>query len=211
MQARFKFTTGFKGLTPKGVAMWPWLSKPDTKFKEEGEYRIGVRLSGEEAEQFKTKIEQARDAAHQEYKVGTKKSPKKADVPCKPVLDDEGNETGDYDFTFKAKAGVLKDGVLIPKAPPLLVDAKRNPIKAAVGNGSQVKVSYNVNPWMTPALGVGISLQLLGVQVLDLVEFGGSSASANDFDEEEGYEAKEAVSTKADDEGGVGEDDPSDF
>ena len=26
--------------TPKGMAQYPWLSKPDTKFNEEGEYKV---------------------------------------------------------------------------------------------------------------------------------------------------------------------------
>ena len=35
--------------TPKGIAQYPWLSKPDTKFSEEGEYKVNVILGKEEA------------------------------------------------------------------------------------------------------------------------------------------------------------------
>jgi hypothetical protein len=35
--------------TPKGVAQYPWLSKPDTKFSEEGEYKVNLILPKQEA------------------------------------------------------------------------------------------------------------------------------------------------------------------
>jgi hypothetical protein len=35
--------------TPKGIAQYPWLSKPDTKFSEEGDYKVNLILSKEEA------------------------------------------------------------------------------------------------------------------------------------------------------------------
>ena len=28
--------------TPQGVAQYPWLSKPDTKFSEEGDYKVNL-------------------------------------------------------------------------------------------------------------------------------------------------------------------------
>ena len=31
--------------TPQGVAQYPWLSKPDTKFSEEGDYKVNLILS----------------------------------------------------------------------------------------------------------------------------------------------------------------------
>ena len=42
--------------TPQGVAQYPWLSKPDTKFSEEGEYKVNVILTKEEATPPVTKI-----------------------------------------------------------------------------------------------------------------------------------------------------------
>ena len=35
--------------TPKGIAQYPWLSKPDTKFSEEGDYKVNLILNAEEA------------------------------------------------------------------------------------------------------------------------------------------------------------------
>ena len=42
--------------TPKGIAQYPWLSKPDTKFSEEGEYKVNVILTKEEASPLVDKI-----------------------------------------------------------------------------------------------------------------------------------------------------------
>ena len=36
--------------TPKGIALYPWLSTPDTKFSEEGEYKVNLVLSKEDAQ-----------------------------------------------------------------------------------------------------------------------------------------------------------------
>ena len=35
--------------TPQGVAQYPYLSSPDTKFSEEGDYKVNLILSKEEA------------------------------------------------------------------------------------------------------------------------------------------------------------------
>ena len=35
--------------TPQGVAQYPWLSKPDTKFSEEGDYKVNLIIAKEEA------------------------------------------------------------------------------------------------------------------------------------------------------------------
>jgi hypothetical protein len=42
--------------TPTGIAQYPWLSKPDTKFSEEGEYKVNVILTKEEATPLVEKI-----------------------------------------------------------------------------------------------------------------------------------------------------------
>ena len=35
--------------TPKGIAQYPWLSTPDTKFSEEGEYKVNLIVPKQEA------------------------------------------------------------------------------------------------------------------------------------------------------------------
>ena len=35
--------------TPTGVALYPWLSKPDTKYNKDGEYKVDLVLSKKDA------------------------------------------------------------------------------------------------------------------------------------------------------------------
>ncbi len=60
-----------------------------------------------------------------------------------------------------------------PAMQPKLVDAHKNPIDLAVGNGSKVAVQYEEYAG-TNAYGPYQGLDLKGVQVLDLVTFGGA-------------------------------------
>ena len=36
--------------TPQGVALYPWLSKPDTEYNKDGEYKVNLVLSKKEAQ-----------------------------------------------------------------------------------------------------------------------------------------------------------------
>lgn len=36
--------------TPVGVALYPWLSKPDTEYNKDGEYKVNLVLSKKEAQ-----------------------------------------------------------------------------------------------------------------------------------------------------------------
>ena len=43
--------------TPVGIARYPHLNRPDTKYKEEGEYKVNLEMSSEDAEPFIKQIE----------------------------------------------------------------------------------------------------------------------------------------------------------
>jgi len=74
---------------------------------------------------------------------------------------------------FKRKVE-RKDGT--PNAVPKLLDANKNPLDLAVGNGSKVNVQYR--EWETSnQFGDFKGLDLQAVQVLDLVEYTGSDGS----------------------------------
>ena len=54
-----------------------------------------------------------------------------------------------------------------------------------IGNGSEVVINVTPSPYVVNPSTYGIQLRLNAVQVLDLVEFGGRSASAFGFDTED--------------------------
>lgn len=178
-------------VTPAGVAVYPRLTKPDTKFNPDGEFKLKLRLAEEDAAKVIAKI----DAIHKENVAAvlkqTKKKPKDATPPYSEVYDDEGNPTGEVEFNFKRKATIrMKDGTTF-EGKVDLVDAKKNPFPKdkSIYGGSVVKVAAELVPFAT-AIGAGVSLRLKAVQVIKLVEGSGGSGAANAFDEEDGFEAE---------------------
>ena len=189
--------------TPVGVAVWPKLNEPDTKWKDEGEFSVKLKLDGEDAENLISQIKEFHALA---YKVecedhrGKKAKPPKlkcADPSYKPAVDEDEEEIpGVYLFNCKRRAsGEVKKG---PRAGTkwtarvMLFDSKGQPIpkNVEIWGGSLLKCSITLEPWYTPSLGFGIKLGLQAVKVLELVQRGQRSAADFGFDaEEEGYTA----------------------
>lgn len=195
-----------KAVSPKGVAVFPWLQKPDTKWKAEGEYKTGLRLSGDEAEAFKAAVDARVQAALTDYQekaveeagVDPKRiavakrtaSEMKTAFPYKYALDESGNETDEIEFSFKTKASYKdrKTGATVNKRVTV-VDAKRNPVTEDIFGGSVLKIAFEYLPYYSPATKtVGVSLRISAVQVLELVNgSSGVGAAAFAFDEEDGF------------------------
>jgi hypothetical protein len=173
-----------------GSALWAKVMEPDTKFVPEGQYTIKVVMPVTEAAEL---CEQLDSLANQKLAEVVKEQPKlKAVLSTVPAYtveyDDDGNDTGNITFNCKLKAvQVLRDGSKRVQKP-FVCDSKVKPLSGdtLIGNGSKVIVKVQANPYMMPATkSVGVSLKMLGVQVIDLVEYGMPTTSL--FDEEDGY------------------------
>jgi len=164
--------------TPKGIAQYPWLSKPDTKFDEEGQYKVNLILSQEDA---KPLIQQINESFAQNLKEETKKNKgkdiKTANPPYSDELDDNGKPTGNIIIKFKSKAIY----------PPAIFDAQGNVMKDSnIWGGSEIRVNGSIAPYYVPLIGAGVSLRLRAVQVIEYVEGGTGSADRFGFEEVEG-------------------------
>lgn len=190
-------------ISPAGIAKFPHLNDPSTKFKPEGEYQVTLLLDGEEAEKLKEFIDNAMEEnfnavveafkTHSDPKQRRKAgSVKMAAAPYAEDVDSDGEETGYTAFRFKTGAsGTTKAGKPWKFKLPLF-DAKRKPTNAPVGGGSTIKIAYEPFPYYTELVGAGISMRLKAVQVLDLKVWGERSAEGYGFAEEDGYEAEVA-------------------
>lgn len=186
-------------ITAKGTAVYPRLNNADTKYKPEGEYSAKVRLGEEDAAPLVAKIDSLIEAAYKAEqeklvaagKKGAAKTLKYADKPYKSVLDSEGEETGEVEFNIKMKAQYTNKDGKVTKLAPKLFDAKGNalPDSVQIWGGSIIKVAGEFNPFAT-AIGVGMSLRLSAVQVINLVSSGGGNADSYGFGKEDGYEAE---------------------
>lgn len=190
-----------KGTTPKGIAKYPRLTEPDTKFNKSGVFSTKLILSAEDAAPLMEVIDKEIEKAYTEKvdklkadgKAALAKKAKRADPPYLAVCDDEGNETGEVEFSFKMNHQFTKKDGTVEKRTPLLFDAKGHKIqgKTSVWGGSEIKVAYQLVPFDSPVAGTGVSARLNAVQIIKLVSGTGGTASSFGFGEEEGYEASE--------------------
>jgi hypothetical protein len=200
--ARPKFTT------PRGVFKFPKLTEPDTKFKAEGEYSTKLVFPKDDAG-FDALIEKLKplhaaaiekgEAEFAKLPIASRKKLGKLTVnPFVTEVFDKATEepTGELELKFTRKAsGVYKTG---PKtgqtwrAKPDIFDAKGHEMKKppAIWGGTVGKISFEVGDYFIPGTGAaGLTLSLMGAQIIDLVTSGGArSASAHGFGAEDGYE-----------------------
>lgn len=166
-----------------GKAVYPRLSTPDTKFDDLGQYKADISVPMAEAEEVMDILSAA-------FKAHTGKAPKKSENTMWDFeTDEEGNETGNVIFKCRVKNKLRKrDGQLWDRKPKLF-DAALKPIDVNPFGGSTIVVSAEVYGWDTGSK-KGVSLQPLGVQVLELVTGSGPSASSMGFKAQEGYTAE---------------------
>ena len=209
-----------KVMTPKGIFGFPKLNSPDTKFKPDGEYGVKVKLDVEQSEALIAKIEavlaaywpvakaeaqkKVDDAVGGANKAKAKKAleeMKEADKSYRPVYNDDGEETGEYEFNFKMPAFFLKDkGKSTEKKTamrPDVFDAKGKKLSVIpeIWGGTEGIVAGELRPFST-AVGVGVSLRLKAVQIITLRQ-GGSGGTADSYGfgkEEGGFEAEDEPS-----------------
>lgn len=175
--------------TETGVALYPWLTKPDTKFNEDGEYKVNLVLSKEDAKPLlKTINEVFEENLKAEMKKQKKKDIKTANPPYSEQLDDNGAPTGNLIFKFKSKAAYK----------PAIFDAQNNVlVDPPIWGGSEIKVNAGLYPYASPLHGAGVSLKIRAVQVIALVE-GSEGAGRFGFDKTSGYDSKDGVDEQID-------------
>lgn len=191
-------TDTVKFTLPKAPLVYPALSRPDTKFDPLGQYKSDVRVSAEEAAPYIAKI-QERAKAH----LG-KVLPKSGNSVWKPVLDDNGEETGEVVFQIRVKNKNRKDGKLWDRRP-LVIDAKKNVVGSDVNpwGGTIARVQAEIYEWEFGGK-KGISLQPVIVQIIELKSGQGNAPDVSDFDEEDGFATVDAdTSDFADEDGDV--------
>jgi hypothetical protein len=164
--------------TPAGIARFPSLNRPDTKFSEVGVYKVNLEMSSEDAEPF---IKQA-EALFAEFLEDKKRELKKDKLKLHAAPWEEND--GLVQLKLKVPAmGKNKETGEEYSRKPTLFDAAGKEEDVNIGGGSKLKVAVVPYCWYTASLGAGITLQPKAVQVLDLVTWGnGGSAQAYGFD-----------------------------
>lgn len=178
--------------TPKGVAVWPHLHAPDTKFDAAGVYTCKIRLDGPAADPVKAKIRLALNDAQVLLTEAEENFTGKLKKNEAFTLDDEPwteEEDGSVSLNFKMKAkGTSKDGTTFDRAP-VIYDAnlKVIPKGTRIGGGSTIRIAGELLPYYNASTKTaGVSLRLISVQVIELRQYGEKSAAEFGFEAEEG-------------------------
>lgn len=189
--SNFILIKGEKFTTPVAKFQYPKLLEPDTKFHPEGMYEVIAVMDASDpdaiclAEDLDKLLEQHK--ASLKAQAPTTKF-KLTDLPWRFQEVD-----GVPALVLKAKSkasGVDRDGKSWARKPALF-DAKGNPVTdrysvAGLWSGTTGKVAFLASPFYTPVIGAGITLRLQAVQIISLVESGGSGSS-HGFGEEKGW------------------------
>lgn len=179
-------------VTPPGVAVYPHLTTPDTKFDANGVYKVSLSLTEEEAAPFIEKVEEVQEEATGMIPPG--KRQKFSEPPYYDEMDDQGQPTGRVIFKFKMKAKVnTKDGRTLEMSPKLF-DSEGTLMTdvESIWGGSVLRISADMVPFYVAAVGAGVSLRLKAVQIIDLKTGGGAGAESYGFEATKGYVAPQA-------------------
>ena len=180
--------------SPKAPCLFAYLNKPDTEYKELGEYK--VTLLFDEDHPFINKLQSLADQLWKEAKANMKPAQAnkaKAEYPFKPDTDPEtGEETGKVRVTFKTNATYVdkKTGEIVKKKLKVFNAAnKLMKVCPIVCNGSVLNVNFEyVVQYVQGKL--YLSLYLQAVRIVDLVEFAPDGGAMFGEAEEGGYDGE---------------------
>lgn len=172
-------------ITAKGIAQYPWIFEPDTKFDADGQFHIQLVVPKEDAKEMIKRLSDMLD----EFKAQTEKE--KGKKVGKMDFFDETPEGDAVQFKFKQRHVLRrKDGSSVEVNIPVF-DSRGGCVTAdsKMGTGSTVKICYSPLPYYNAVTkSVGLSLRLVAVQVLALVQYSAGAAEGFGFSTDfEGY------------------------
>lgn len=186
--------------TPPGVAVHPWINRPDTKFNANGVFHTQLALDASlpDVQTLMAKVTEGSQAIFQriitEDKVLTPAEKKKWKlyVPFVMEEDAEGNETGRVLFTFKRNHKVTIRGEE-KELHVAIYDSMGNDIpgdeEPAVFGGTVLSAAFTFRDVKVPGTKqAGAKLDFFAVQIIKLGQGGGGKVfgRATDPDETEG-------------------------
>lgn len=186
-----QYVEKLKLTTPKATFKYPKLIEAETKFNPEGVYKVTAIIPAADAGDIADQLDGLLEAHKASLKAQSPTTKFKLVDPSFGYEDIDGAPC--FVLTAKMKAkGVSRDGRSWSSAPALF-DAKGGAVKdrdslRGMWSGTTGRVSFEACPFYQPGIGVGLSLRLKAVQIIDLVESGGT-ADAFGFQEEAGWAA----------------------
>ena len=151
--------------SPKGKAIFPHLTEPDTKYKPEGEYHVKLECNKSEGQNIIALIgSEIAKKVKEQHDQDPKKVITKAPLPYL-----EENDKVIFNFKLKA-SGIRKSDQKHFTQKPDLVNADLSPLgpDVQIWGDSILRVTFEPYAWNMP-IGIGCTLRIKAVQILELV------------------------------------------
>ena len=197
--------------TPPCKFQYAWLVTPDTKY-EQAVWKVVALIPAADASEMEEQLGGLLTRFQKQCKEAEPNKKNWKSAPTSFGFDDIEGEAVFYIKMKRKVSGIRKDGSTWTNSPPALFDAMGKPLSEdmkqkvdKIGPGSIGRISFEASPYSHPSTGVGIKVQPLAAQIIDLKEYTKSSTSYG-FEATEGnFQSSEAtapqVSSDADDTG----------
>ncbi len=184
--------------TPVGIGQYAYLEQPDFEYNSAGDWKVKVFYdpSEDDVQKMCVVMDELLEKAMVYFtdQAKTTKDKKKIrpseNTPYYNETDDEDEPTGRIYINPKSIAsGTTAEGEDWKRHMPIF-DAQGAKVteKLNIGSGTKMKVALLLRAYYNKQSGVGVSLRLIAVQIIDLKQFGGGIQTAEDagFDKVEG-------------------------
>jgi hypothetical protein len=176
--------------TPIGVGQYLYLEQPDFEYNSAGDWKVKLFLdpTKDDVKEMMATMDKLLEEAV-EYFTDKAETPKKKklvrpsdNTPYYFETDDEDEPTGRIYINPKSIAsGTTKEGKEWKRQMPIF-DAQgvRVTEKLNAGSGTTLRASLLLRAYYNAQSGVGVSLRLTAIQVIDLKQFGAGIQTAED-------------------------------
>lgn len=176
--------------TPIGVGQYLYLEQPDFEFNSSGDYKVKLFLDpgkDEVKDMMYTMDELMKKALVYFTDLAETPKQKKAvrpsdNTPYYTETDDQDEATGRIYLNIKRVAGgTTKEGETWKRQIPIFdAEGARVTVPLNAGNGTTMRVNMTLRAYFNVQSGVGISLWLTAVQIIDLKKYSPGISTAQD-------------------------------
>lgn len=182
-------------VAPRGIAKYAWLNKPDMGFDGKGEGSFKIRVLLDDTDDNRAWCDDVIEKGKKAAVENAIKLKKQFKHPFRFPEDQDEDDYVPQDGKDKPKLDEDHKGRIFfeakSKFKPATFDAKKEelPEDVSIMSGDIQRTKFEVLPY--EGLGSGLSFRLAAVQLIEknTSYSGGNKASADGFDEEEGYES----------------------
>ena len=197
--------------TPTCKYQYAWLVTPDTKY-EQAVWKVTALIPAADATEMEEQLEGLLSRFQKQCKEADPNKKNWKSAPPSFGYDDIEGEPVFYIKMKRKVSGPRKDGTTWTNNPPVLYDGKGHLLSEdmkqkvdKIGPGSIGRLSFVASGYNHPSTGVGLRIQVVAAQIIELKEYTKSAASYG-FEATEGsFQGACEVSTSST------EEDASDF